>query len=352
MTWLAWRQFRVQAAVALLARRGGRRDPGLTGSDLRHLYDTSGISDVQGTRRHGCTPSTSRSSFLSHGQLAAQPARPPPARDPGPHRNLLGRAASRPRARERHLPSRLDPGITRTRWLATKIALVGLVSIAVAELFSLLVTWWFSPIDHVNMNRFTPGSVRRARDRRDRLCRLRIRPRGCRRRGDPPHAPGDGDDAPRLRRGPTADHDLLVRPHLISPAHTSTSLEFDPNVGFIAAPPARRSWPATRVSRTLGLSGRLVDEAGRAPTAGSLHNFLQTSCPTIVAPPTNGESPGPSEKPSRTASVSCQPIPPGRDLPAGRAATGRSRDTRWRSSSSSPCSSLAFCFWWVRHRLS
>ena len=46
-------------------------------------------------------------------------------------------------------------GVTRSRWLAAKLGLVGLASVAVAGLFSLMVTWWSSPIDRVNMNQFT-----------------------------------------------------------------------------------------------------------------------------------------------------------------------------------------------------
>ncbi len=47
--------------------------------------------------------------------------------------------------------------ITRTHWLATKITLVGLASIAVAELLSVMVSCWFSPIDEVNMKRLAQG---------------------------------------------------------------------------------------------------------------------------------------------------------------------------------------------------
>jgi hypothetical protein len=46
-------------------------------------------------------------------------------------------------------------GITRTRWLAAKLGLVGIVSVAIAGIFSLMMTWWSSPIDRVNMNQFT-----------------------------------------------------------------------------------------------------------------------------------------------------------------------------------------------------
>jgi ABC-type transport system involved in multi-copper enzyme maturation permease subunit len=44
--------------------------------------------------------------------------------------------------------------VSRLRWLAVKFGLVGLASAAVGGLLSLMVTWWFSPIDKVNANRF------------------------------------------------------------------------------------------------------------------------------------------------------------------------------------------------------
>jgi hypothetical protein len=47
--------------------------------------------------------------------------------------------------------------LTRGRWLAVKIGLVGLASMAVSGLLSLIVTWWSSPFDRVNLNRFTPA---------------------------------------------------------------------------------------------------------------------------------------------------------------------------------------------------
>ena len=43
-------------------------------------------------------------------------------------------------------------GVTRTRWLAAKLAIAG---IAAAELFSLMVNWWASPI-HKAMSRYNP----------------------------------------------------------------------------------------------------------------------------------------------------------------------------------------------------
>jgi ABC-type transport system involved in multi-copper enzyme maturation permease subunit len=47
--------------------------------------------------------------------------------------------------------------ITRTRWLATKLAVVGTVSVLVTAVLSLLVTWWSSPIDRAHQDRFGSG---------------------------------------------------------------------------------------------------------------------------------------------------------------------------------------------------
>jgi hypothetical protein len=51
-------------------------------------------------------------------------------------------------------------GVTRTRWLAVKLGLVGLASMAAAGLLSLMVTWWASrvdPLDPFGMNRLQPA---------------------------------------------------------------------------------------------------------------------------------------------------------------------------------------------------
>jgi hypothetical protein len=47
-------------------------------------------------------------------------------------------------------------GISRTRWLAVKLGLVGAFSMIVAGLLSLMVTWWISPFDQAYQNRITP----------------------------------------------------------------------------------------------------------------------------------------------------------------------------------------------------
>jgi hypothetical protein len=44
--------------------------------------------------------------------------------------------------------------VTRRRWLAIKLAIVGFAAVAVGGLLSLMVTWWFSPMDTVTAQQF------------------------------------------------------------------------------------------------------------------------------------------------------------------------------------------------------
>ena len=44
--------------------------------------------------------------------------------------------------------------VTRTRWLAVKLALMGLASMCCAAVLSLIVTWWASPLDKAGMDQF------------------------------------------------------------------------------------------------------------------------------------------------------------------------------------------------------
>jgi hypothetical protein len=45
--------------------------------------------------------------------------------------------------------------VTRTRWFACKLAVVGLSAMAVAGVLSLMISWWASPLDTVRADRFT-----------------------------------------------------------------------------------------------------------------------------------------------------------------------------------------------------
>jgi len=151
MIWLTWRQFRAQSivTVGMLAVLGVTMV--VTGLQLAHLYDASGIASCHA---HGnCNSLTSRFLdelrasaaykplfFTGIGVLYAAPA-------------LIGIFWGAPLiTRELEAGTfRLawNQSVTRTRWLAVKLGLVGLTAMATAGLFSLLVSWWASPIDHV-----------------------------------------------------------------------------------------------------------------------------------------------------------------------------------------------------------
>jgi hypothetical protein len=50
-------------------------------------------------------------------------------------------------------------GVTRTRWLAAKLAVAGAAAIAAGELFSLMVHWWASPIHKANPGYSALGGI-------------------------------------------------------------------------------------------------------------------------------------------------------------------------------------------------
>lgn len=47
--------------------------------------------------------------------------------------------------------------VTRARWLAAKLGLVGLVAVVISGLLTWMVDWWASPLDAANKDRFNPG---------------------------------------------------------------------------------------------------------------------------------------------------------------------------------------------------
>jgi hypothetical protein len=146
---LTARQFRTQAIVAAIALMIAAVVLAVTGANLAHLYTTT-VASCQA--RNDC--STATSAFLStDGQLqtaldvlmVAIPA-------------LLGIFWGAPLiARELEAGThRLawTQSVTRARWLAVRIGVVGICSLLVTGLFSLMVTWWFGPLDRAGMSIF------------------------------------------------------------------------------------------------------------------------------------------------------------------------------------------------------
>jgi hypothetical protein len=149
MIWMTWRQFRTQAIVAIAALAAAAIAAAVTGPHLAHLYDTV----VATCRVHGDCP-TVTSAFLTHDHALQTALDVLLVVAPG----IIGVFWGAPLvARE------LDAGtfrqawtqsVTRTRWLAVKLGVLGLASMTAAGLLSLLATWWFSPLDHVTMGHY------------------------------------------------------------------------------------------------------------------------------------------------------------------------------------------------------
>jgi hypothetical protein len=242
MIWLTWRQFRAQGAVAFGALAVVALALGLTGPHLVHLFDTT----VATCNAHG-NCSTATVAFLSHDRLLqdlgnvviAVPA-------------LIGIFWGAPLvARELETGThRLvwTQSVTRTRWIAVKLGLVGLASMAVTGLLSMMVTWWSSPIDQVNLNRFTSVF-----DQRD------IVPIGY---AAFAFALGVAAGVLIRRTLPAMVTALVsfvvaraaitfwVRPHLMSPLHTTSSLHLTAGMTFNQTnngPPERHRGRARRL---------------------------------------------------------------------------------------------------------
>ena len=148
MIWLTWRQFRMQAVVTLLALAALAIYLVILGTQMRHAYST----DIVGCQPADCTGA--RRDFekayqvpvaLIGALLLGIPA-------------LIGVFWGAPLI-TRELEEKTDrlvwnQSVTRTRWLAVKLTLLTLVSMAVAGLYSLLLTWSASRYDQLIGERF------------------------------------------------------------------------------------------------------------------------------------------------------------------------------------------------------
>ena len=144
---LTWLQFRTQAAVAAAALVIGAIALAVTGPHLAHLYAGGGTVTC---RAGGICPGADTGKDLSLLVIAV----------PG----IVGLFWGAPLvARELETHSyRLawTQGVTRTRWLAVKLAVVGVASMAAAGLVSLMVTWWAGPIDSATADQWSTLSQR------------------------------------------------------------------------------------------------------------------------------------------------------------------------------------------------
>jgi hypothetical protein len=160
MIWLTWRQFRAQTWTALAVLAAAAVALTVTGPDLARMFDVSGIVGCAARGDCGSLTQTFLNevghnapdnilNHLSPWVLFAVPS-------------LIGMFWGAPLVtRELETGSfRMvwNQSVTRTRWLAIKLAVIGLASMATAGLLSLAFFWWTSPVERVSMLRMTPGT--------------------------------------------------------------------------------------------------------------------------------------------------------------------------------------------------
>jgi hypothetical protein len=148
----AWLQARTQTAVAVAALAAAAIVAAITGPRLLHLYDTQVLTCHVA---NDCTSATT--AFLASYRWMQVFAQPLLLVLPA----LIGMFWGAPLiARELETGTfrmAWTQSVTRGRWLAVKLVLLGLASMAVTGLLSLILTWWFSPIDRIQLNPLDPS---------------------------------------------------------------------------------------------------------------------------------------------------------------------------------------------------
>jgi hypothetical protein len=281
---LSWRQFRLQAWLGAAGLAIVAAALALTGPHLSHLYSsTVATCRTRGGCQTAINALVNADRFLQLATTALLFGVPA----------LVGIFWGAPLvARELESGSfRLawTQSVTRTRWLASKLGIVGFGVIAVTGLLSLMVTWWFHPIDRANANQFSSIVF----DSRNLVpigyalfaFTLGVTAGVLTRRTLPAMATAlVGFIAARVAIT------NLVRPNLVSPVHTAAALDQGAGIGFIASPSGSVTFVAGNPAIANGwtLSSRIVDRAGATQSAQALHAFIVRACPNIGAPPGAG----------------------------------------------------------------
>jgi hypothetical protein len=149
MIWVTWRQFRPQAIAAASALALVVIVLAVTRHGLAVSYAAAGLSDCHAQCASAASLFLDRvgsfDKFLDFGTVFLVLLAP----------GLMGLFWGTPLiAREIGEGTHRiawNQSITRTRWTIVKLGLVGLAAIATAGLFSLMVTWWASPIDAASL---------------------------------------------------------------------------------------------------------------------------------------------------------------------------------------------------------
>ena len=286
MIWFSWRQFRSGTLAALVLLAATALLLGITGVHLSHLYadyrSCSGLtcggalSKVTGSYRHVA---------LIGNALVVLPA-------------VLGLFWGAPLV-ARELESgtfRLawTQGISRTRWMASKVAFAGLSTAVVAGALVFAFSWWSIPFDRIDGNRLDPTIFAE--------------------RGIVPvayslfaFALGVAAGAVIRRTLPAIAATLVgftgvrllvqffVRPHLLAPLHKTFALGDGAGVGIGRSGSGALSISVNGAPQLHGAwvtGSKLVDAAGHAPAS----DFVRNACQAILNLPPQGPQVRPGVK--------------------------------------------------------
>jgi hypothetical protein len=354
MIWLTWRQFRSAAAMMAAALAALAAILALTGPGLADDYSTGIAGCASGTG--GCGEFLQQFFHDNHGAFlgVTAVALVVPA--------LIGLFWGAPLvARELEASThRLvwNQSVTRTRWLAVKLCLVGLAAMTAAGLASLAVSWWAGPVDKSAAGDFP------------RMAPLVFDARGIVPIGYAAFAFVLGVAVGMLLRRTLAAMavalavfvvvqvamPVLVRPHLVAPVHASIAISVSnlDSIMIASRGTGRLTLQAPDTSNIAGrfagawiLSSQTVDPAGHA-----IDNIPVAQVQACRPP----ASPPPQARPGEglTACLAQVTRLGYRQhvtyQPASRFWTFQAYETAIFVGLALVLS--GFCFWWLRHRMS
>lgn len=150
MTHFAWMQNRVQALVATAVLAVLAIVLGVTGPHLASLYDTT----VAGcAARADCQAATA--GFLSSDRLLRTLLEDLVVAAPGLIGLFWGAPLVAREMEEGTFRLAWTQSVTRSRWLAVRLAVAGAACMAAAGLLSLMMTWWLAPVGRAAGTPFT-----------------------------------------------------------------------------------------------------------------------------------------------------------------------------------------------------
>ncbi|HEY0521256.1 MAG TPA: hypothetical protein VGC84_17330 [Ilumatobacteraceae bacterium] len=153
---LAWLQARTQTVTAMIGLAVVATVLLVSGPNLAHLYATL-IAPCAVT--DSCSESTIRE-FLRHDREIHDALQILVMVVPGIIGIFWGAPLVAREIEARTFLLAWTQSVTRTRWLATKLGVIAVASMAVAGLLSLMSTWWNHPLDRVVQNAYSTFDAR------------------------------------------------------------------------------------------------------------------------------------------------------------------------------------------------